>query len=83
MILLACTCHRREVLVRWMTAGLCVLALGGTLGCPHAFGRGGTIDRATLKDLKEQLKNSPCTKQQRDLYCSEGKDLEECLEQCG
>ena len=70
------------VLVRWMTAGLCVLSLVGTLGCPHAFGRGGTIDRAMLKDLKERLKDGRCTENDIRRYCAEGMDLEDCLDQC-
>lgn len=68
--------------MRWTTAGLCALSLVGTLGCPHAFGRGGTIDRAMRKDLKERLKNGGCTLDQFDRVCAEGKDLEECLDQC-
>jgi hypothetical protein len=65
-----------------MTAGLCVLSLVGTLGCPHAFGRGGTIDRAMHKDLMAQLKDGKCTLDQINRYCAEGKDLEDCLDQC-
>jgi hypothetical protein len=68
--------------VRWMTVGLLALSLLGVLGCPHAFGRGGTIDKAIHKDVMERLKNGRCTPNELDLYCSEGKDLEDCLEQC-
>ncbi len=34
-------------------------------------------------DLMERLKDGRCSKQQRELYCAEGEDLEECLEKCG
>jgi hypothetical protein len=69
--------------MRWKTAALCALALAGTLGCPHAFGRGGTIDRATLKDLEEHLATTKCTQDQLDLYCGMGADIERCLQECG
>jgi hypothetical protein len=65
-----------------MTAGLCALSLVGTLGCPHAFGRGGTIDKAMLKDLKERLKDGRCTEDDFRRYCAPGMDLEDCLDQC-
>jgi hypothetical protein len=69
--------------MRWKTAGLCALALVGTLGCPHAFGRGGTIDRATLKDLEELLDTTKCSQEELDDYCNLGADLQRCLEECG
>lgn len=69
--------------MRWKTAGVCALLLAGSLGCPHAFGRGGTIDKAMHKDLMEQLKNGKCTQSDRNLYCPVGGDVEECLDKCG
>jgi hypothetical protein len=69
--------------MRWKTAGLCALALIGTLGCPHAFGRGGTIDRAASKDLKAQLGTARCDEQQLETFCGVGADWELCIEECG
>jgi hypothetical protein len=69
--------------VHWKTAVLCSLALAGLLGCPHAFGRGGTIDRATLKDLKEHLDPEKCTDEDLKTHCELGADLEQCLKECG
>jgi hypothetical protein len=41
-------------------------------GCPHAWGRGGTIDEALAKDMREYLSNQNCTLED-----------EEWQEQCG
>jgi len=60
----------------------CVLLLIGALGCPHSFGRRGTIDRAVHKDVMEQLKDGRCTLEQLRLYCAVGMDLEECIDRC-
>jgi hypothetical protein len=68
--------------MRWKILGVCLLSLAGGLGCPHAFGRGGTIDKAMHKDLMEQLKNGPCSERDRRRYCSVGQDLEECFLRC-
>jgi hypothetical protein len=68
--------------MRWKTAWGCVLLLAGTLGCPHAFGRGGTIDRASHKDLMEMLKDGPCSDADIKRFCSPGRDLETCLNLC-
>jgi hypothetical protein len=69
--------------MRWKTAWGCALLLASALGCPHAFGRGGTIDRAVHKDLMEQLKNGSCSKEDREIHCPVGGSIEECLDQCG
>jgi hypothetical protein len=68
--------------MRWKTAWVCALLLAGNLGCPHAFGRGGTIDKAMHKDLMERLKNGRCSEDDRLFYCPVGGDPEECLENC-
>jgi hypothetical protein len=68
--------------MRRKSAWGCALSLIGTLGCPHAFGRRGTIDRAIRQDIVERLQNGRCTPEQIDLHCAEGKDLEACLEPC-
>jgi hypothetical protein len=69
--------------MRWKTAGLCVLALVGSLGCPHSFGRGGTLDKAVRKDVKEGLDTQKCTQEELELYCDEDPDGAECLRECG
>jgi len=68
--------------MRWKTAWVCALLLAGTLGCPHAFGRGGTIDKASHKDLMEMLKDGPCSQKDLALYCKPGMSFEECLAAC-
>lgn len=50
--------------VAWML----VVMLGA--GCPHAFGKGGTIDRAVLKDIIDNLRRDGC-------------DTDDILEACG
>ena len=67
----------------WKTAVLCALALVGTLGCPHAFGRGGTVDKAAHKDVKEQLDTTRCNEDELKRYCGEDADEDECAERCG
>ena len=69
--------------MHWKTAGLCALMLVGALGCPHAFRRGGTLDRAASKDLRDQLGTKRCTLVELEIYCGEGSDEEECIEKCG
>jgi hypothetical protein len=72
--------------MRWQMAGVCALLMAGTLGCPHAFKRGGTIDRAAQKDVKESLDTveRDCTDQERALFCPRGQeDSEECRQICG
>ncbi len=34
----------------WKFIGLLVPLVVGALGCPHSFGRGGSVDRAVHKD---------------------------------
>ena len=34
----------------WKFIGLLVPLVVGALGCPHTFGRGGSVDRAVHKD---------------------------------
>lgn len=68
--------------MRWKTAGVCALLLAAGLGCPHAFGRGGTIDKAVHKDLMEQLQGGPCTKRDIEHFCPLGGDVETCLKNC-
>jgi hypothetical protein len=70
--------------MRWLRVGACCLWLLGLTGCPHAFGRGGTLDRAVGKDTEENLHLPECTKQVYDALCGEGRDdTPECLEACG
>lgn len=63
----------------------CALWLAGLTGCPHAFGRGGTIDRAVAKDVKESLEPIPdCTDELLERLCPVGQvHSEECLRVCG
>jgi hypothetical protein len=52
--------------------------------CPHAFGRGGTIDRAVLKDMEEAarpLRLTDCSPATLQAVCHP-KKLEECERQC-
>lgn len=57
--------------------------VGGT-ACPHAFGKGGTIDRAVLKDMMksaEPLKLTDCGPATLRAICLPEK-LAECERQC-
>jgi hypothetical protein len=70
--------------MRWKSVA-CVLWMAGLTGCPHAFGRGGTIDRAVAKDVQESLEPIPkCTDELRGRICPDGQEpSEECLRVCG
>lgn len=69
--------------MRWKTAGLCVLALVGSLGCPHAFGRGGTIDRAAHKDVEQAFDFEECTEEEYQENCKPDHTSEKCRKACG
>jgi hypothetical protein len=59
------------------------MLLVGT-ACPHAFGKGGTIDRAVLKDMEESarpLKLKDCEPETLRALCHP-KKLAECERQC-
>ncbi|REG20347.1 hypothetical protein ATI61_12247 [Archangium gephyra] len=61
---------------------LCVLF--SSTACPHAFGKGGTIDRAVLKDMEEsvrQPKLRDCGPVTLQAICLPEK-LAECERQC-
>lgn len=52
--------------------------------CPHAFGKGGTIDRAVLKDMHESvepLEVTDCTLNTLRRICLPEK-FEECARKC-
>ncbi|WNG41275.1 hypothetical protein F0U61_51975 [Archangium violaceum] len=52
--------------------------------CPHAFGRGGTIDQAVLKDMEESarpLRLTDCEPETLQAICHP-KKLQECERQC-
>jgi hypothetical protein len=65
---------------RWLATLLCIWVLAMTAGCPHAFGRGGTIDRAVLKDVMERIRQN-CTKAEIERYC-QNIESEECFNHC-
>jgi hypothetical protein len=44
----------------WRLAVIVLLLLVLGTGCPHAWARGGTIDRALEKDIQERLRQQRC-----------------------
>ncbi|WNG44152.1 hypothetical protein F0U60_08570 [Archangium minus] len=44
-------------------------------GCPHAWGRGGTIDKALAKDMREYLSNRNCTLEDEEWWEQCGEDF--------
>lgn len=71
--------------MKW-TPVVCAVWLAGLTGCPHAFGRGGSIDRAAEKDVKENLgpQRRDCTAEDRARFCANGQQRSEaCLRVCG
>ena len=63
---------------------LWLMLLLASTACPHAFGKGGTIDRAVLKDMEETarpLRLTDCEPKTLQAVCLPEK-LEECERQC-
>ena len=52
-----------------------------TTGCPHAFGRGGTIDQAALRDTIERLRKDSCHPDDVLEACG-GEGYEKCMDAC-
>ena len=46
--------------MNWRLIACSTLLLAVGTGCPHAWGRGGTIDRATAQDIDEMLHEEDC-----------------------
>ena len=45
------------------------------MGCPHAWGQGGTIDAALAKDMREYLSNRGCTLEDEEWWEQCGEDF--------
>jgi hypothetical protein len=68
----------------WRAAGILVFLMGGALGCPHTFGRSGTLDRAAHKDAIEGIRSQDdCPLEDVEQFCAESPDPEDCLRKCG
>lgn len=68
--------------MRWCKALLFALVLAGLLGCPHAFRKGGAIDKAAEKDLKVWLEKGQCPPPERVRAICDDEDEVECFEGC-
>ncbi len=44
----------------WRLAVVWMLLFAFCTGCPHAWGRGGTIDQASAQDIDEMLHEEEC-----------------------
>lgn len=70
--------------MRWMTAGLCLITM---TGCPETHRRGGQLDRAMRKDLRQKLQPSQqegCSEEVWNQLCDDDRDeSEECIKACG
>lgn len=68
---------------QWKLLGAVMPLLLGALGCPHAFGRGGTIDRAAHKDVEEGASWFKCPPPEEVAeYCAKQPDPEDCYSAC-
>jgi len=70
--------------MRWLRAGVAILSVMATTGCPSEFGRDGRIAKAVHKDAQEQvIIIRRCVDQERKRVCARGQESsKECLE-CG
>jgi hypothetical protein len=67
--------------MQWRAAGMGTLVLVTSLGCPHEYGREGTVDRAVHKDVKERQRQR-CSEEELELFCEDG-ESPQCREKCG
>jgi hypothetical protein len=68
--------------MRWLQAGLGVLALIVAAGCPSEFGKEGRIAKAIHEDTADMVIKR-CSEEWRDKVCAPGKEASpKCLE-CG
>lgn len=71
----------------WKFVGLLVPLVVDALGCPHTFGRGGSVDRAVHKDTLQGARppesyECPLSGEAVEDFCSEQENMEECLQRC-
>ncbi|ATB27457.1 hypothetical protein MEBOL_000899 [Melittangium boletus DSM 14713] len=62
-----------------IAAWMLVLLVGS--GCPHAFGKGGTIDQAWLKDFSANASARGCPKEELQEECGE-QGFDGCMKDC-
>ena len=65
---------------RWCIAAWVLVVLAG-VGCPHAFGKGGTIDQAWLKDYSENASARGCPEAELKEECG-AEDFQDCMANC-
>jgi hypothetical protein len=68
--------------MRWWRVCLCALSLLGVLGCPHTFGRGGTVDRAVQKDIEEWRRLGKCPPEEEVEELCEALGDPDCFPEC-
>jgi hypothetical protein len=69
--------------MRWLQAGMGVLALMMMTGCPSEFGKDGRVNKAIHQDTVD-LYLKRCNDQQQELHCGGDKQgTPECRKHCG
>jgi hypothetical protein len=69
--------------MRWLRAGVVVLSVMATTGCPSEFGKEGRVNRAAKKDMLELVRRH-CDKEEYERYCGGyKKDTQMCRDHCG
>ena len=69
--------------MRWLQAGVGILAVMAMTGCPSEFGKDGRIGKAVHKDAQEQLVITRCSEERKNEVCKgPQRDAKKCLE-CG
>jgi hypothetical protein len=71
----------------WKFIALLLPLVVGALGCPHTFGRGGSVDRAVHKDTLQGARppesyECPLLGEDVEDFCGEQANTQECLERC-
>ncbi len=70
----------------WRPHWAAALLLLGTVGCPHAFGRSGNVERAAHQDAMKGVHSyqGECPPAGQDLeeFCEDQPNPEECILEC-
>lgn len=73
----------REGLMRWLRAGVVVLSVTTTTGCPSEFGKEGRVAKAVHADSQDQLSITRCSDVERKRVCGPGKENSDECRRCG
>ena len=69
--------------MRWMTTGLTILALVGSMGCSRAKGRRSTFDKAAFQGVEQSIADKACSEHEYEDHCALDPTRKQCRQLCG